>query len=604
MKVFLTILFVTVFIQAQSTTIPRVPEWAKEAVWYQIFPERFCNGDDSNDPKAIDLAGGWPYVIPSDWQVSSWTSDWYKTQPWEENNDFDFYGDTGLRRYGGDLQGVIDKLDYLQELGITAIYLNPVFESPSLHKYDAAYYHHIDNNFGPDPEGDRAIWAKEDNTNPESWEWTSADKLFLELISECHKRNMKIIIDGVFNHVGTNFWAFQDVVKNQEASQFKDWFMINKWDDPATEENEFDYSGWYGVKDLPEIKEDENGLIPAASDHVMHVVKRWMDPNGDGDTSDGIDGWRLDVAEMVNINFWKKFRTWVKDINPEAYITGEIWWKDWPNNVMMNATPWLQGDTFDAVMNYRYTRAVKQFLIDQKTQVNAEAFRDTVNTLLSEYGENYYVLMNLLGSHDTERLSSLIINPDHWYDHGAVPKDREEFDIRKPNEHERQIQKLCVALQFTMPGAPMVYYGDEAGMTGGDDPDCRKPMVWQDKIYDDESHHPFGKARNTEAIFFDKDMFNWYQKMISMRKSDKIFSLGDIKFIESGNEKVLIFSRSLTDETVFVAVNNSGTESEVTIDLISESPDKLTDLLTQSSFNCIKGKVNLTIEPYQVFILK
>ena len=134
----LSIFFYTAILSQQQ--VNRVPPWAKEAVWYQIFPERFCNGDENNDPEAMDLAGGWPYVIPEDWQVHPWTSDWYKTQPWEANNEFDFYGDTGLRRYGGDLQGVIDKLDYLKDLGITAIYLNPIFESPSLHKYDAASY--------------------------------------------------------------------------------------------------------------------------------------------------------------------------------------------------------------------------------------------------------------------------------------------------------------------------------------------------------------------------------------------------------------------------------------------------------------------------------
>ncbi|MDZ7265084.1 MAG: alpha-amylase family glycosyl hydrolase, partial [candidate division KSB1 bacterium] len=344
--------------------VPTVPLWAKQAIWYQIFPERFWNGDKNNDPTLLDLVGGWPHHQPSQWQIHPWTSDWYKLQPWEETYQKDFYWCAGLRRYGGDLQGILDRLDYLQELGINAIYLNPIFEAPSLHKYDATMYHHIDNNFGPDPETDRAIWASENPADPGTWRWTTADSLFLKLIESCHQRGIKVIIDGVFNHVGLTFWAFQDVMKNQQASAYKDWFTIKRWDDPNTPENEFDYEGWYGVKDLPELKEDQNGLVTGPREHIRAIVQRWLDPNGDGDPSEGIDGWRLDVAEKVNIAFWRDFRKWVKAINPEAYITGEIWWEDWPNNRMMNAKPWLQGDAFDGVMNYRVARAIKQFLID------------------------------------------------------------------------------------------------------------------------------------------------------------------------------------------------------------------------------------------------
>ena len=238
-----------------------IPEWAKCVVWYQIFPERFRNGDPSNDPKVENIEGSWPHDHISPWEVHSWTSDWYELRPYEkENNGWyiisedtlvqvaniidveklqpltnqklspvklrekleylnfndeeielvfsnaenekSIWFDIQRRRYGGDLQGIIDKLDYLEDLGITAIYLNPVFESPSLHKYDGITYHHIDPNFGPDPDGDRDLIASEIPDDRETWVWTSADKLFLELVKEVHKRDMKIIIDGVFNHIG------------------------------------------------------------------------------------------------------------------------------------------------------------------------------------------------------------------------------------------------------------------------------------------------------------------------------------------------------------------------------------------------------------------
>ncbi|NOX18135.1 MAG: glycoside hydrolase family 13 protein, partial [Chlorobi bacterium] len=493
-KTIFAFLFVLIFgsLNLAQTTIPRVPAWAKEAVWYQIFPERFANGDRANDPKPIDMKGAWPYFVPEGWQIHPWTSDWYKLQPWEKANGHDFYWNAGVRRYGGDLQGVIDKLDYLQDLGINAIYFNPLFESPSLHKYDASMYRHIDNNFGPDPAKDREIWASENPADAKTWKFTTADSLFLHLLEEAHKRNIRVIIDGVFNHVGTTFWAFQDVVKNQEKSKYKDWFYIESFDNPETEENEFSYRGWYGVKDLPEIREDENGLVEGPKKHIFAIVKRWMDPNGDGDPSDGIDGWRLDVAEMVNHNFWKEFRKVVKEINPEAYIVGEVWWKDWTNNVMFNAAPWLQGDQFDAVMNYRFVRALKHFVIDKKNNCGAKGFVDSSKNQYRDYDkENLYVLMNLLGSHDTERLASLIRNPDGWYDHYANPQQNENFDVNKPNEEDRLKQKLIVGMQMTLPGAPQVYYGDEAGMWGGDDPDDRKPMVWKELTYETETAHPF-----------------------------------------------------------------------------------------------------------------
>lgn len=238
------------------------PDWAKDAIWYQIFPGRFHNGDPSNDPTIESLQGTWPYDRQEEWEVSSWTAQWYRLQPWEKRNGKGFYYNAQLRRYGGDLRGILDKLDYLEELGINAIYLNPVFESASYHKYGCTMWHHIDNNFGPDPQGDRAVWERENPADPATWEWTSADRLFLTLINEVHRRDMKIIIDGVFNHVGIPFWAFQDVMRRGRESPYTDWFIITAFDNPATLPNEFQYQGWYGVPDLPEIRENEMGPVP------------------------------------------------------------------------------------------------------------------------------------------------------------------------------------------------------------------------------------------------------------------------------------------------------------------------------------------------------
>ncbi len=266
-------LLISTIILFSATLTPqiKVPTWARDAVWYQIFPERFRNGDPKNDPTAEEVR-----VPPGrSWQVSSWTSDWYRLQPWERKHDALFYQNVFDRRYGGDLIGVIEKLDYLKDLGVNALYFNPVFEGVSLHKYDASSYHHIDNNFGPDRDGDLHAIERETD-DPSSWTWTAADRTFLRLIEGAHARGMRVVVDGVFNHSGTEFWAFQDIVKNQRSSPYVDWYDVRKWDDPATTENEFDYKGWWDHKTLPEFHEDSLGFVHPVRQYFFNITKRWM----------------------------------------------------------------------------------------------------------------------------------------------------------------------------------------------------------------------------------------------------------------------------------------------------------------------------------------
>ncbi len=535
------------------------PHWTHEAVWYQIFPERFRNGDPSNDPDIESLDGTWPYDKQESWSVMPWGDDWYKLQPWEEANGRGFYYNGQLRRYGGDLNGIIEKLDYLTELGVNALYLNPIFESPSLHKYGCVYYHHVDNNFGGQPETDEALWEQEDPGDPATWVWTTADQEFLRLIEEVHARGMKIIIDGVFNHVGIPFWALQDVREKGPESEYVDWFTIHSFDDPSTPEDEFDYEGWYGIKDLPELKEDDQGLIQPVRDHLHAVVRRWMDPNDDGDPSDGIDGWRLDVAEKVNIRFWKEFRTWVDDINPNAYITGEIWWEDFGQNKMFNAAPWLEGDAFHSVMNYRFGDAVYRYLIWDKKQISAEEFSGLIRQVIEDYGyETVLQLQNVIDSHDNERLASACVNPDLVIDHDSNVQYNSEYQVRKPNSFERQVQRQVIGMQFLMPGTPYIYYGDEVGMWGADDPDERKPMVWSDIEYEMESHHPFGAERGRDPVNVDISMLQYYKGLIKLRKSHPALTVGDYHEILIDDERGLFaFERAHGDDRVLAVFNGS-----------------------------------------------
>ncbi len=533
------------------------PNWFTDAVWYQVFPERFRNGDPSNDPVPASLEGTWPYVVPKDWRIMPWTADWYALQPWEQADGRGFYYNAQLRRYGGDLQGIIDELDYLQSLGVNALYLNPIFESASLHKYGATMYHHVDRHFGPDPKGDLELFAREDAADPETWRWSAADRLFLKLVAEAHKRHMRVVIDGVFNHVGIPFWAFQRAKREGPTSRFAKWFHIRRWDDPATPQDEFDYQGWVGVKDLPEFAKDEHGPVPEVKEHLHAVVRRWMDPYGDGDPSDGIDGWRLDVAPELPLAFWQEFRGWVKGINPQAYLTGEVWWDDFNQLTFRNARPWLDG-AFDGVMNYRFGDAVYQFF-NQPQPITAAQFTNLISAIHADYGYARSLgLQNLYGSHDTSRIGSAVVNPQYRQDHGASVKENRDYQIRAPNAAEKQRWKQMVAFQFLMPGAPYIYYGDEVGMWGADDPDCRKPMVWGDLKYEPERADPFGRPRPVNPVAPDLDLLKFYQQCVKLRRDHVALRRGDFAWVRADDAAGVVAFRRSTDTEQFLAVFNAG----------------------------------------------
>lgn len=566
------------------------PEWARHVVWYQIFPERFCNGDTSNDPTR-DRVGG-----PEGWEISPWTGDWYQQSEWEKELGDNFRNGVFKRRYGGDLQGIINKLDYLQELGVGALYLNPVFDAVSLHKYDTSNYHHVDRFFGPDPEGDVEIMKQEDPQDPDTWQWTSADKLLLELIEEVHRRGMRIILDGVFNHTGTDFWAFRDLQKNQEESPFKDWYAVNSFRNPDND-SDFDYDGWWGVKSLPELKEKDGTLVEPVRKHIFDITRRWMDPDGDGDPADGIDGWRLDVPEEVGKDFWREWNALVREINPEAYTVGEIW--------TTKSREWINGELFTAAMNYPFTEAIQNYVIDQHIPPSEflKQLRDLRNALPDGAA---LVQQNLMDSHDTPRVASMVVNPGREFDTNTKPE--EGFDVRKPNSEERRIQKLISLLQFTYVGAPMVFYGTEAGMWGADDPDDRKPMVWPDLDFEPEKVHPLGHDRPTDENNFDEQMFRWYKKLAHIRNNHLALQTGEFQeLIVDNAHNVLAYSRFLNDRMfVITVVNRSQNSQRISIPLESfevREGKHLKNLITGSGVKVRNDRIELVLPPLSGAIL-
>jgi glycosidase len=485
-----------------------VPAWAADAVWYQVYVSRFCNGDTSNDPSG---------VLP-------WTDDWARLLPGESPplRERLFY-----RRYGGDLAGVRRRLPYLQDLGVNALYLNPVFQAPSEHKYDTEDYRHVDDSFGV---ADSRSKLSSETDDPASWQWSESDRVFLDFLADAHNRGIRVVVDGVFNHVGRQFHAWRDVQARGRGSRYADWFAITNWGPPLQ------WQAWDRPNgDLPKFKRVGDGLHPEVEAYLLAVVRRWQDPDGDGDPSDGVDGWRLDAADEVPLGFWRRFRAEVKRINPNAIIVGEIW---------SDARLWLQGDAFDVVTNYRFSDPVLRFFTQDNRLYDATAFVEDLDAARLGYPPEVVTgLINLLDSHDTERAVTALTDPQrHVSSRAGLPARIPERDTLIPDEDAYRRLKLAVALQFTYPGAPIIYYGNEVGMFGGDDPFCRAPMWWTDN----ESRP--GRFRS--------DLTAWYRRLIELRGRRVELRRGGYELILADDARRLaVFRRVLQNQSMIVLVN-------------------------------------------------
>ncbi len=526
------------------------PAWARRAVWYQIMIDRFRNGDLQNDPECTPGTGRVA-------RTSKWTGDVYAIQPWEKDGDktiLQVDGDHSTtadiyeRLYGGDFKGVEEKLGYLKELGVNAIYFNPVFEATSAHKYNGKSYTHADDGYGTPGEFAKSV-AREDFFNAATWEFNDSDKKFLKMVRKAKSRGMHVIIDGVFNHLGQDAVPFLDLVKNKRQSRFAGWYQVDSWEP-------FKASGWAGFGGLPQFRKDpQNGLTdPTLREYLFAVTRRWLDPNGDGDPSDGIDGWRLDVPFEIPKPFWAEWRKVVKSVNPEAYIVGEVW---------DPAEQWLDGKTFDAVMNYQFRLACLKYFGNVQKRTSASAFDAELARLRIRYPRGCtYVLQNLYDSHDTDRLASRLINPDldgdaHYDGRNRIQDNGPNYAIAPPTDAAYQRQKMMALFQMMYVGAPMIYYGDEVGMYGPDDPFNRNPMWWKDLMpYD----NPGDRIR--------PDLLKEYKALCRLRTENPVLSDGEFTTLLADDaHDVYAFVRwSGAEKKAFVAVfNNSDSERTVTL---------------------------------------
>ncbi len=540
------------------------PDWAKQAVWYQIFPERFRNGNPANDP-----VGDGVFLLP-------WNAPWHtlhegEFEAWrqrvraagEDPDRWDrektgepggrFYNVVWDRRYGGDLQGVLEQLDELENLGVTALYLNPVFEAPSMHKYDTTDFRHVDDNFG-NADSVEATWsppAGESLRDMDTWTWTQADRTLLALIDEAHDRGMKIILDGVFNHVGREHPAFIDVVRNGAESKYAGWFFA-EFDDAG---RLVAWQAWDGPNGfLPKFAQQaDRSLVYPVHEHIFSVTQRWMDPNGDGDPSDGIDGWRLDVALDVGDPFWEQWYDLVKSINPEAYIVAEIWSDH-------ESQGHLDGNHFDAQMHYPFAMAVLDWL-GMQPEMSSDELGDRLRAVFdNDAPQTRLVQQNLYSSHDTDRLVSALYNrdrPNRNYDAGNRPQQGEPYREDRPDERAYGLARLAVVLQATYEGSPMIYYGDEVGMYGADDPSNRKPYPWDD----------LGDFGDDAA---DDELRDFYRRWFSLRAGSDTLQMGMTRHVETGWPDVFAFERRLNDEAILVVVNRG--QVPFALSLISDDP--------------------------------
>ncbi|MDD2331369.1 MAG: alpha-amylase family glycosyl hydrolase [Candidatus Cloacimonetes bacterium] len=513
--------------QAELMPIFEIPDWVKNGIIYQIFPDRFHNGD----PKLNQDFGEWYYQDVKDPPPAV-----EHLQPFQEYYHFvDNWRDiTGLDQspwlpdgkpdwwsfYGGDIPGVTQKLDYLVALGITIIYFNPLWEAKSNHKYDSADYLKIDPHFG-------------------------TEKDLKELVSECHKRGIKLILDVAFNHTGETFWAFRDCLEKGPYSEYWNWYDFHKFPIPKPLPPDFKpkeyYQCWWGIKDMPDLNYDLSRSHPEENyiteidkavpneplvEYVLKAARWWI-------SEMDFDGFRLDVPDEVPFWFWELFRQEIKALKPDAWLVGELW---------HNAEDWVSPKYFDSVMNYAYFKApVIDYLVTRT--ISLQEFQNRICEGLTKYPFHALkAMMNLLGSHDTWRIWNLV-----------------DKDI--------DLLKITILFQMTFLGAPHIYYGDEICMHGKKDPDNRRPFNWNWEIREEA-----------------RDAHDLYQRSIVLRKAEPLLVDGEFAFVDI-NLPLCVFKRYNETREVLIYINPTDEEISFSISSSSEILLSTSDLSHETLAN-------------------
>lgn len=513
------------------------PDWAKGAVMYQIFTDRFYNGDKSNDVETNEYY----YIGDYSRRVTNWDK---------------YPANMGVREfYGGDLQGVMDKLDYLQELGVEVVYFNPLFVSPSNHKYDIQDYDYIDPHYGkivddggevlPDgvTDNSQATKYKKRTTGLKNLE--ASNELFIKLVEELHRRGMKVILDGVFNHCGSfNKWMDRERIYEGEKdyepgayisadSPYRSYFRFFK-EGPENWPYNGNYDGWWGHDTLPKLNYEDSVKL---ENYILYIGRKWVSPPYN------VDGWRLDVAADLgrsneyNHDFWKKFRTAVKDANPSALILAEHYG---------DPSDWLKGDEWDTVMNYdAFMEPITWFLtgMEKHSDEAREELLGNIDNFIGSMAHHMsnmltpslQVAMNELSNHDHSRF---LTRTNHMV--GRV----EHLGAEAANEYvNKAVMREAVVMQMTWVGAPTIYYGDEAGVCGFTDPDNRRTYPW-------------GRE--------DHELIAFHKEAIRIHKEHPALRTGSLKIL-GGEENVLAYARFKGNDRIVIVINNRSERTEVKV---------------------------------------
>jgi glycosidase len=572
------------------------PAWAADAIWYSVVVDRFRNADPRNDPRPSDLRGAAPGDPGREWQLAPWTSSFYALLPWEKASGRDFYAAIPTRRYGGDLAGVLEKLEHFAGLGVNALLLSPVFEAPSALKRDPTFLHHVDNNFGPDPESDRLVWATENPADVNTWKWTAADRLLLRLVQECHRRQIRVVVELPVGFVGQTFWAFRDVRTRGAASRYAGWFDVTRFDDPRTPGDEMEYAWFAGAREQPEWKKEGDGLAAAPRDHLKTIAKRWSDPNGDGDANDGVDGFLFAGAMRAGPGLARDLRRYLLSLNPEAIVVGGASFEDEGKTRPLDPSPWLAREAIDVAQSHAFGAAARAFFLDRATAPSPAE----LDSLLSRVraltrGETTLALLNPMDGPDGERAASRAVNVDREAGVSASPRDNPRYDVRAPSPEEWKRVRLLATFLFASPGAPLISYGTEAGLWGGAEPDSVRPMLWRELRYENEASSPSGQSRKADVVRFDEELFKYFQALGRLRAAQPALRRGSIEtLLADESRRVYVFARVLDTERVVAAFNL--TEREQILDLAFSTPGAR-ELLAGRRLRVRDGKVPLSLPP-------
>ena len=513
------------------------PNWAKGAVMYQIFTDRFYNGDKSNDVETNEYY----YIGDYSRRVTNWDK---------------YPANMGVREfYGGDLQGVMDKLDYLQDLGVEVVYFNPLFVSPSNHKYDIQDYDYIDPHYGKivDDGGEVLPNGVTDNSQATKYKkrttglknLEASNELFIKLVEELHRRGMKVILDGVFNHCGSfNKWMDRERIYEGEEdyepgayvsadSPYRSYFRFFK-EGPENWPYNANYDGWWGHDTLPKLNYEDSVKL---ENYILYIGRKWVSPPYN------VDGWRLDVAADLgrsneyNHEFWQKFRRAVKDANPNALILAEHYG---------DPRDWLKGDEWDTVMNYdAFMEPVTWFLtgMEKHSDEAREELLGNIDNFIGSMAHHMsnmltpslQVAMNELSNHDHSRF---LTRTNHMV--GRV----EHLGPEAANEYvNKAVMREAVVMQMTWVGAPTVYYGDEAGVCGFTDPDNRRTYPW--------GHE-------------DQELIAFHKEAIRIHKEHPALKTGSLKIL-GGEENILSYARFKGHDRIIVVINNRSERAEVKV---------------------------------------